>query len=78
MEKTTSENNQEVINYIKTKQKYSKSFEINMFLMIKDTIKNGRKLSEIELDNINKLSSIEKTEIIKLYNLMYSELINLL
>lgn len=58
--------------------RYSKSLEINMFLMIKDTIKNGRKLSEIELHNIDKLSSNEKIEIIKLYNLMYSELINLI
>jgi hypothetical protein len=72
------DNDQEVLNYIKTIQKYSKSLEINMFLMIKDTIKNGRKLSEIELHNIDKLSSNEKIEIIKLYNLMYSELINLI
>jgi len=69
--------NPEVIRYCNTIKKYTKINEVNIYLMIKDTIKNGRALSDLELNYLNNLSSDEKIEIIKLYNQMYSDLIKL-
>jgi hypothetical protein len=56
--------------------RYNKSFEINNFKLLKDSICNYKKLNEYELMAISKLSDNEKMEIIKLYNTLISILIN--
>jgi hypothetical protein len=55
--------------------KYNKSFEINSFKMLKDSIRNCKKLNEYELLAIS-LSDDEKMEIIKLYNTVLSSLVD--
>lgn len=56
--------------------KYNKSFEINSFKMLKDSIRNCKKLNEYELLAISRLSDDEKMEIIKLYNTVLSSLVD--
>jgi len=56
--------------------KYNKSFEINSFKMLKDSIINCKKLNEYELLAISTLSDDEKMEIIKLYNTVLSSLVD--
>jgi hypothetical protein len=56
--------------------KYNKSFEINSFKMLKDSIRNCKKLNEYELLAISRLSDDEKMEIIKLYNTVLSILVD--
>jgi len=56
--------------------KYNKSFEINSFKMLKDSIRNYKKLNEYELLAISRLSDDEKMEIIKLYNTVLSSLVD--
>lgn len=56
--------------------KYNKSFEIDSFKMLKDSIRNCKVLNEYELLTISRLSDDEKIEIIKLYNTVLSIVIN--
>lgn len=56
--------------------KYNKSFEIDSFKMLKDSIRNCKVLNEYDLLTISKLSDDEKMEIIKLYNTVLSIVIN--
>lgn len=56
--------------------KYNKSFEIDSFKMLKDSIRNCKVLNEYDLLTISRLSDDEKMEIIKLYNTVLSIVIN--
>lgn len=51
-----------------------KNMEFNEFTIIKDVIRNYRKLSSSQLENIQKLSENKKIEIIQLYNNMMSNI----
>lgn len=54
--------------------RYNRSMELNNFILLKDTIKNYRGLSEYEQMYIEKLSDKEKVEIILLYDTMMRSL----
>ena len=56
--------------------KYNNSFEINIFKMLKDSIRNCKKLNEYELLAISRLSDDEKMEIIQLYNTVLSNIVD--
>lgn len=56
--------------------KYNKSFEIDSFKMLKDSIRNCKVLNEYDLLTISRMSDDEKMEIIKLYNTVLSIVIN--
>ena len=54
------------------------SIEISPFTIIKDDIKNYRKLTELQLIQLEKFSDDEKIEIIKIYNIMFSSIESLI
>ena len=56
--------------------KYNKSFEIDSFKTLKDSIRNCKVLNEYELLTISRLSDDQKMEIIKLYNTIMIILVN--
>jgi hypothetical protein len=54
--------------------RYNRSMELNNFILLKDTIKHYRGLSEYEQMYIETLSDKEKVEIILLYDTMMRSL----
>lgn len=56
----------------------NRSMEINPFVLLKDTIKNYRKLSEYEKMYLSHLTPEEKIEIILLYDQVLSCMVDLL
>ena len=61
----------------KLQLKTDRSMEINPFILLKDNIKNYRKLSEYEKMYLFKLSNEEKIEIINLYDHVLSTIVEL-
>ena len=62
----------------KLQLKMNRSMEINSFILLKDNIKNFRKLSEYEKMYIPNLSTDEKIEILLLYDQVLSIAVELL
>lgn len=58
--------------------KTGKSFEINTYTILKDDIKNYRRLNEYQLLQIEKLTEKQSIEIIKIYDTMIGTIENLL
>jgi hypothetical protein len=55
-----------------------KSIKISPFTIIKDDIKNYRKLTHEQLVELENFSHEDKLEIIKIYNIMFASIENLI
>ena len=70
--------NDEITTAISSLKKSFNLGEIDQFTLLKDNIKNYRKLTDIQLAYIHTLSETQKLEIILLYNKMITILENII